>query len=186
LDIALDNLLRKKKIGICLYEMDGVDKILSGYYLTIILLMIWSVIGIITAMMDGMRSAQLRAENNRTISLQQPILPEHNDNKALQHDVSRNDGDEEDPMMENNSRQSGLNNNNCCYGHFVRPTIALIILHTALFSYSSIVKTTMSLLQCRPSPIDSGQMIMYSSGAITCYNHWYSLNSTKTIMRLNL
>jgi hypothetical protein len=170
--------------------MDGVDKILSGYYLPVILLLTWTFIGVIRAIIECLIKSR-----QRTISLQQSLLPVHdhhhhdgindnNENKRM------NDDDESKLLLDDdNDNRNGngddahqeVDASKCCYGKLMRPTISLIVLHTVLFAYSSIVKTTMSLLQCRPSPVNDQQMIIYSSGAITCYNHWYTLHIHKHI-----
>jgi hypothetical protein len=165
--------------------MDGVDKILSGYYLPVILLMLWSFIGIIRGIVECIVNKRLRTQSLQ----QQPLLHLNNslvDNivEIGNHNEPRNDhdGDDDNGSVDgnDNNRNSKVismsaidNDRRCCHGKLIRPTINTILLQTALFSYS-IVKTTMLLLQCRPSPldVDGNYMIMYSAGNVSCYGQW--------------
>jgi hypothetical protein len=80
--------------------------------------------------------------------------------------AAHHDDDKDDELLSSDGRHK------CCAGYLLRPSISLIILHTSVLSYSSLVKTTMLLLQCRPSPIDN-KLIMYRSGSVECYSESY-------------
>jgi hypothetical protein len=65
---------------------------------------------------------------------------------------------------DDNDNIDKMRRSTCCCGHLLQPTITLIMLHTSLFSYSEIVKTSLNILQCRRSPVDDDIMIMYMAG----------------------
>jgi hypothetical protein len=61
----------------------------------------------------------------------------------------------------------------CCCGWFVVPAIGRLLLHISTLSYSAIVKSSLSLLQCRPSTVDDDTLVMFAAGSVECYDHWY-------------
>lgn len=63
----------------------------------------------------------------------------------------------------------------CCRGRCPVPSVELALLSMAFISYSGVLKSTMSLLQCRPSPIDDTKLVMFLAGNTECYRHWYQV-----------
>jgi hypothetical protein len=103
----------------------------------------------------------------RTSSIQVPLIPSASD------DIENNQNAQTPARSRATSSLFSMamdtmmtKRKKCCYGYLVQPSIEIIILHTALFSYSTIVKTTMSLLHCQQSPINDHQTVMYLAGTV--------------------
>jgi cytoskeletal protein RodZ len=106
--------------------------------LPVILLLLWIVIGILRFWVDWMVEQQ-RLTTARTHSLQHATLQ----TQQQQNDDRLGDDDSDEKASRDSASSTIGNRRKCCYGYLIRPSIELILLHTSLFSYSSIVKTTM-------------------------------------------
>jgi hypothetical protein len=150
-----------KSLGGCLWRMDGVDKILAGYVLPLLVLSLLLIIGIMVRLCS------------RTSSSSPPSSPRHH---SLPSITVEDDGEDDG---NNTNEKKGR-----CIGPagWLRvPDWRVGILTLGLLSYSVIVKSTLSLLRCVPEPhFDSSdllpssqRLVMFMAGHIACYNHYY-------------
>jgi hypothetical protein len=134
--------------GICLWEMDGVGKILMGYYLPGLLLLCWLLVALISRTHQWITSVN-QPHDDGPLLMENAQPPNNNINSII---------------------NSGLQLDRCCNNRLPIPSISLMLLHISLIAYSSIVKSTLSLLQCHQSPTDPSKTIMFLAGRfLSCH-----------------
>jgi hypothetical protein len=132
--------------------MSAVDEILSGFLLPLLLFGVLLIIGLIRVISNTV--TQSHSQHQRTIS--------HNLQASfISDDSGAGGGNGVAPLLPSSS----ISHSRCCNNKCAIPSLSLAVFHTVVISYSAITKTTMSLLQCRQSPIDSSIMIMYMAGS---------------------
>jgi hypothetical protein len=145
----------------CVYPMNAVDKILSGFSVPFFLFMIW----IICRTIQGLHRYRHRHDDDndndagmlakRTITA---VIASRGAADALLDDVEDNNNN--DPSLARGQPQQMM----CCNGWFRVPSVQLMLLYATLLSYAGIVRASLSLLQCRQSPIDESKSIMFLAG----------------------
>lgn len=139
--------------GVCLFAMDAVQKLLTGYILPVAMFALWLFVAIIRFIQYVICGRKGRTLSATARALQQPLTdaePNVDDQAVIKR---------------------------CCENRLPIPSVELALLYMALLSYSGVTKTTMALLQCRQSPLDDHKLVMYMAGNVECYRQWYDTHT---------
>jgi hypothetical protein len=162
---SLMSILFKPLVISCKWQWLDHEQILSGYHLPCVMFFLWSMVALIIYAFQWYAHRRLSAPTSKYDRQLQEKLMKSSTSTVGDDDCIVN----EDTFLPHSrtSAHVAANRIPCCAGFFFRPSIELILLHTALFSYSAIVKTTSTLLQCRVSPLDDDKLVMYMAGKLS-------------------